>query len=576
MRGFVWIGILSAIFSLSFMGCSSDSNGKSPDAECHSRFVSGGPSGSAPSTKDTVIVFVHGVFGDACSTWKARNGAYWPDLVAHDDLFSGSDVYVYNFPTPKLRASYNVGELAADMKLHLDDAGIPGVYKHVVFVAHSMGGLIVRSYLLDSRPDPKRFPVLLFYATPTTGADIANLARVISDNPQLTDMRKMTTDDAGVLGLIQSQWQSSPYRSGTKSYCAYEKLPTAKIMIVQRESATQLCTERFQPIDTDHIDIVKPQGRDDSSYLFLRAAYRDNFITQAVPLAPGTGVSLPVTTFAATRLPFGSLPANLREPVPQGLSSADLQRYLADRGVLVLDGTTIVVEDSKAPIALSVHTLRLKNGARFVTNGGHVVLTALEVDAQQGALVSFDETSAVAPAAHPGQPGEAGRSGGIVELHRVSEIRGTLLVDLPGQAGGAGGAGSPGAAGSEGSRGADAQPGVFDCKKGGGDGGQGLPGQNGGEGLPGGSGGAGGHLRLVGVAQTALRQISFNGLGGAGGLGGPGGTGGPGGPGGSGGGGKGLCGGGHPGPPGPNGDPGRPGPSGTVGPVGGLDGPSVT
>jgi len=575
MRRLAWVGVL---FVILFTGCKGDKVGEvgtSTASVCQSRFIKGGFSESDSSERDSVIVFVHGVFGDACGTWKAKNGDYWPDLIAQDDVFAGSDIYVYNFSTPKLRASYDISELAADMKLFLDDAGIPGAYKHVVFVAHSMGGLVVRSYLLDSRPDPHLFPVLLFYATPTTGSDVASLTDVISNNPQLTDMRKMSTDHPGVLGLIQNQWQSSPYRSGIKSYCAYEKLPTAGVLIVQRESATQLCTERFQPIDTDHIGIVKPQGRNNSSYLLLRTAYRDYFKTQASSTAPEAGVSLPFTTFAATRLPFASLPTTLREPVPQGLSSADLQRYLADRGVLELDGTTIIVEDPKVPVALSVHTLRLKNGARFVTNGGQVAITAINVDAQQGALVSFDETGAVAPAAEPGQSGKAGRSGGIVELHRVSTIRGKLLVDLPGQAGGAGGAGSPGAAGGEGERGEDAQPGVFDCKRGGGDGGSGLRGRDGGEGLPGGDGGAGGHLRLVGVTQAALRQIIFNGRGGNGGLGGPGGTGGPGGPGGRGGGGKGLCGGGGPGPSGPNGDPGPTGPKGAVGPDGRMD-PSRT
>lgn len=175
--------------------------GSSP---CRSRFVKGGPKGVDASSSETVIVFVHGVFGDACGTWKASNGEYWPNLVATDEVFAKTDVYVHNFSTPKLRATYDIGELAADLRLRLDDAGIPGAYKNVIFVAHSMGGLVVRSYLLEGRPDARRFPVLLFYATPTTGSDIAKLADVVSRNPQLTDLRKMATDSPGVLGLMQS------------------------------------------------------------------------------------------------------------------------------------------------------------------------------------------------------------------------------------------------------------------------------------------------------------------------------------------------------------------------------------
>lgn len=48
----------------------------------------------------------------------------------------------------------------------------------------------------------------------------------------------MTTIDAGVLGVWEAQWSSSPYAQTTLSYCAYELLPTLGTMIVQRESAT--------------------------------------------------------------------------------------------------------------------------------------------------------------------------------------------------------------------------------------------------------------------------------------------------------------------------------------------------
>lgn len=194
-------------------------------------------------------------------------------------------------------------------------------------------------------------------------------------------------------------WQASPYRSSIKSYCAYEKLRTAGVLIVERESATQLCTERFQPIDKNHVDIVKPLDREEPSYLLLRTAYRD--FVSAPGLAIRDDASLPVTTYAATRLPFSSLPSNLRAPLPSGLSRRELERFLASRGVLELDGTTVVIEDTSSPVALSVHTLRLKNGARLVTNGADVTVAALKLAAVQGAVVSFDEGSAVAPPAAP-------------------------------------------------------------------------------------------------------------------------------------------------------------------------------
>src|SRR5260370_32709095 len=50
------------------------------------------------SNFDTVIVFVHGVFGGARGTWtNPATGAYWPNLLLEDDTFKNIDAYVYSY-----------------------------------------------------------------------------------------------------------------------------------------------------------------------------------------------------------------------------------------------------------------------------------------------------------------------------------------------------------------------------------------------------------------------------------------------------------------------------------------------
>ena len=41
-----------------------------------------------------VIVFVHGLVGDAKWSWT-KNGAYWPLLIADDPVFQNADIYVH-------------------------------------------------------------------------------------------------------------------------------------------------------------------------------------------------------------------------------------------------------------------------------------------------------------------------------------------------------------------------------------------------------------------------------------------------------------------------------------------------
>src|ERR1700747_22359 len=52
---------------------------------------------------DTVIVFVHGVFGGAVGTWtNTGSSAYWPKMLSEDPKFQNDDVYVFSYSSPYL------------------------------------------------------------------------------------------------------------------------------------------------------------------------------------------------------------------------------------------------------------------------------------------------------------------------------------------------------------------------------------------------------------------------------------------------------------------------------------------
>lgn len=238
--------------------------------EAVSRYVRG------DTKSENVVVFVHGVFGDAVSTWtNPMTKAYWPELLTKDAAFDGVDVFVHSFPSPVLQRSYTVDELADQLRLRLNANNVFEHHKHVIFLCHSMGGLVVRAFLLKYRQHAGQVPMIYFFSTPTTGSGIANLARFISANPQLTDMRKMTTDDPGTLGVWQSQWVSSEYNK-TDSYCAYELRQTHGMQVVERESGTALCNKSYDPMDRDHIGMVKPSNQNDAPYVAFKEAYRQS------------------------------------------------------------------------------------------------------------------------------------------------------------------------------------------------------------------------------------------------------------------------------------------------------------
>src|SRR5260370_42263184 len=88
------------------------------------------------------------------------------------------------------------------------------------------------------------------------------------------------------IGSLQTRWSAFEPRKQIRLFCAYETAPVVKTnltdtIIVARESATNGCSERIDPIADDHIGIVKPSNDRSQSFIVLRNAYDSSF--QPIP-----------------------------------------------------------------------------------------------------------------------------------------------------------------------------------------------------------------------------------------------------------------------------------------------------
>jgi pimeloyl-ACP methyl ester carboxylesterase len=248
-------------------------------------------SARADNLKPRVIVFVHGLHGDK-DTWRAANGAYWPDMVRTDPHFSHSDVVVGEYPSPSMRGRYSTTQLAEILyqglkKQHVWD------HREVVIIAHSLGGLVTEQMLLNHPADANRVVFLVSYATPHQGSFVASIAKVYDSDPLLTDLRN--GDDNNFLMDLEQRWRSAPSAARIHRYCAYEGLDTAsgagigqylraRTRVVTYYSATYGCDvdTPAQKIMTDHIDIVKPANRNADAYTFFAKVYKQNPIIDVV------------------------------------------------------------------------------------------------------------------------------------------------------------------------------------------------------------------------------------------------------------------------------------------------------
>lgn len=241
--------------------------------------------------KRRVIVFVHGIHGGR-DTWRAPNGAYWPDLIQTDPHFQHSDVVVAEYPTPSSHGQLSTGQLAQLLWQQLQQHRVWD-HQEVVFIAHSLGGLLTEEMLLSHPADAARVRFIVSYSTPHQGSFVANLAKIYDGDPLLTDLR--ASNDNSFLIDLEQRWRSTQSVARIHRFCAFETLDTAAAPGVSRYlgahtrvvsywSATYGCDvdTPAQKIEADHIDIVRPASRSADAYTFFAALYRSHPVIDVV------------------------------------------------------------------------------------------------------------------------------------------------------------------------------------------------------------------------------------------------------------------------------------------------------
>lgn len=433
---------------------------------------------------DRLIIFIHGITGNSYDTWKnQRTDAFWPELLEKDNTFNDTDIAVFGYNTSLLGSHGSIDDITDNLRLHIEAEKINDKYKDVVFLCHSMGGLIVRSFVLRYR-DLLKIKMIHFFSTPTQGADIANLATLISDNEQLEGMKEIQKNR--LLKNMMTSWLSSKAHKEIKSYCSYELLDTKGVRIVPMASATALINQRFDPIEENHINIVKPADTRSASYLSFAVAYSE--------------------TFKRDRITDSTLNYSLKSGNVSPLKSSKI--LVANH--LEVDGFELIIPEGALIIA---NTIDLKNNAKIKGNKFSII---------SGSIIGGHLDASALP----------GKNGGEI-LIASGLINGTTISAT----GGNGEPGANGANGIHGGNGRDGQNG--DCRgfnqwKKAKTGGSGENGTDGGDGRNGGNGGNGGIVHLISLTPHNVASDVSGGNGGAPGLGGQAGRGGKGGKGGKG------------------------------------------
>lgn len=223
------------------------------------------------------VVFVHGIFGDTKGTWTRAGGTSFFDYVRQlPDIGSRLDIYAFGFASHMLaNGSLKIGEAANKLHDYLK-ADKVDEYEVIVFVAHSMGGLITMRELINHDDLRAKVPLLVFFATPHEGSQITTIGKRLLNNPALRQMLPVDAND--YLQQINEDWRrvanATPH---PEMVCAYEKKPVAgAVVIVPWASSTRNCSQVASAIeDSDHLTIVKPDRARHPSVIVLGNALND-------------------------------------------------------------------------------------------------------------------------------------------------------------------------------------------------------------------------------------------------------------------------------------------------------------
>ena len=261
------------------------------------------------------IVFVHGLRGSSHSTWRSgKTGEpghfFWPEELAksapHCGIWSvGYAAGITELGNPGMIIEKRAGNLASQLTMRqMGD-------RPIIFITHSMGGLVVKSLIVNSELHAdaarqrlvKSIRGLIFCGTPHRGSAFASAAGMLGASQK--HVREMEAN-AEPLDLLHDHflaWHRRdpiPVESYAESIGLTRKnwwgraLPL--VQVVLRDSANPNIGT-IHDVDADHLALVKPSPNFLPVYdIVYRGVLRfiETALQNAIPTAPIPSTSSPI------------------------------------------------------------------------------------------------------------------------------------------------------------------------------------------------------------------------------------------------------------------------------------------
>lgn len=212
-----------------------------------------------------VILFVHGLNGDAYKTWGTTEETSFMQLLASDPAFADFGIASIRYPTGLFGTSPSITRLSESFAKCLDTHFNKNT--QIVIVAHSLGGIVARMGLAHSDWAKRQHQIvtMITLASPFEGSTLPNRVRILSFFGLASRQMGMLGVGSEVLHNCNLQWTKLVRDNGSRirQFAASEGRPIEGVVpVVTEASATKNippgCT--FMSVTDDHFSIAKPRS----------------------------------------------------------------------------------------------------------------------------------------------------------------------------------------------------------------------------------------------------------------------------------------------------------------------------
>ncbi len=267
--------------------------------------------GDLQSEPKSHVVFIHGLDGDYLTTWQrsSESNLFWPQWVSDD--FPNAAVWSVNYDASSSKWLGNAMPIEDQAKSLLEELRVRGIgSKPTIFVAHSLGGLVVKQMLRDAltldNDQWERIAAnttgVVFLATPHTGSGPAAFLKAAGLLFRPSAPVDQLQRNAPTLRDLNTWYRNTIPDNDIETLVFYENIPMRGAGLIVSESDSDPGINDVTPIriQASHVTICKPAARSDLLYRSVK-----DFLTRRLsPVEPERGAIDALTVRRVHTLPI--------------------------------------------------------------------------------------------------------------------------------------------------------------------------------------------------------------------------------------------------------------------------------